>query len=180
MVRRRRLEAKRAQEHRRRRKAKQNLNTADHQTESPCQVVQPGTETGQSGPSSAPDDNEEFGQDDIPAENISITSSQEDGDPNANSIGQGTYGDETPVNVHYAEEHEAQTESQIPEFYAEQETGLPDGNTWSDVEYSTEKFIQQFLVGILGCNTNFEALPNRLQDTGCLLGFLGLKKLRHP
>ncbi|KAH8662650.1 hypothetical protein BGZ61DRAFT_303171, partial [Ilyonectria robusta] len=84
---------------------------------------------------------------------ISVTSSQEDGDPNAIRIGKDTYGDETPVNVHYIEEHEAQTESQIPEFYAEQEAGFPDGNTWSDVEYSTEKFIQQFLVGIHGCGT---------------------------
>ncbi|KAG4255523.1 hypothetical protein FPRO03_14127 [Fusarium proliferatum] len=141
LVRRRRLEAKRAQDYRRRRKAKQNTNTADHQTELPCQVVEPGTGTRQLGPSSAPDDIEEFGQDDIPAENISITSGQEGGDPNASSIGQDTYGDETPVNVHYAEEYEVQTASQTPEFYAKQEAGLPDGNTWSDMEYSTEKFI---------------------------------------
>ncbi|KAH6984015.1 hypothetical protein EDB80DRAFT_530255, partial [Ilyonectria destructans] len=52
---------------------------------------------------------------------------------------------------HYAEEHAARTESQSPEFYAGEQADLPDGNTWSNVEYATEKFIQQFLVGIHGC-----------------------------
>ncbi|KAH6985407.1 hypothetical protein EDB80DRAFT_552840, partial [Ilyonectria destructans] len=52
---------------------------------------------------------------------------------------------------HYAEGHAARTESQSPEFYAEEQANLPNDNTWSDVEYATEKFTQQFLVGIHGC-----------------------------
>ncbi|KAL6405867.1 uncharacterized protein AUP68_11007 [Ilyonectria robusta] len=140
-------DAKRAWKYRQRRKAKQDIDTIGDQTGSPCQIVESETEAGQTGPESAPADPGELGQDDIPADDISTTSSQEGDDFNANSIEQDTY------EYVSSEEHEAQTESQSPEFYAEQEAGLPDGNAWSDVEYATEKFIQQFLAGIHGCGT---------------------------
>ncbi|KAJ3453134.1 hypothetical protein MRS44_018789 [Fusarium solani] len=120
----RRLDAKRARDYRLRRKAKQSIDTTSPRTESSCQAFEPGKEARQAGSNSAPVDTREFEQEFIPADDISITSRQV-----------------------------AQTEPQIPEFYAEQEAGLPDGDTWSDVEYATEKFIQQFLVGIHGCGT---------------------------
>ncbi|EGU73460.1 hypothetical protein FOXB_16033 [Fusarium oxysporum f. sp. conglutinans Fo5176] len=84
---------------------------------------------------------------------LSVTSRQVGEDSDAHSIEQNPYGDEEPVCLHFhcTEDPEAQTEPQIPEIYAEQEASLPDGDTWSDVEYATEKFIQQLLVGIYGC-----------------------------
>ncbi|KAH7117507.1 hypothetical protein EDB81DRAFT_818676 [Dactylonectria macrodidyma] len=106
---RRRLEAKRALNYRRRRKAKQNINTADYQTESRCQVVELGAEAGQTEPStgSAPDDIEEFGQYDIPADDISITSSRGMATSMRISTEPDTYSDEEPVHLHDAEEHGA-------------------------------------------------------------------------
>ncbi|KAJ4181253.1 hypothetical protein NW759_017199 [Fusarium solani] len=153
--RRRRLDAKRARDYRLRRKAKQGIDTTDPRSEPSCQAVEPGTEPEQAGSNSAPVDSEEFEQEFIPADDISITSRQGGADSDGNSIEQDPYGDEEPVGLHFhcARDHEAQTEPQIPEFYTEQEADLPDGDIWSDVEYATEKFIQQFLVGIHGCGT---------------------------
>ncbi|KAH6985579.1 hypothetical protein EDB80DRAFT_590501, partial [Ilyonectria destructans] len=63
------------------------------------------------------------------------------------------YYDEEPANAQSAEERDDQTESQTPEVYAEVQADLLDDNTWNDVQYATQKFIQQFLVGIHGCST---------------------------
>ncbi|KAL7755653.1 hypothetical protein ACKLNR_014180 [Fusarium oxysporum f. sp. zingiberi] len=141
--RRRRLDAKRARDYRLRRKAKQGIDTTDPRTEPSYQAVEPGTEPEQAGSNSAPVDSEEFEQEFIPADDISITSRQGGADSDGNSIELDPYGDEEPVGLHFhcARDHEAQTEPQIPEFYTEQEADLPDGDIWLDVEYATEKFI---------------------------------------
>ncbi|KAH7465422.1 hypothetical protein FOMA001_g17003 [Fusarium oxysporum f. sp. matthiolae] len=126
--RRRRLDAKRARDYR-------------------CQAFEPGKEDRQAGSDSTPADTREFEQEFIPADDISVTSGHVGEDSDAHSIEQDPYGDEEPVSLHFhcTEDSEAETEPQVPETYAEQEAGLPDGDAWPDVEYTTEKFIQQFL-----------------------------------
>ncbi|KAH8662658.1 hypothetical protein BGZ61DRAFT_299283, partial [Ilyonectria robusta] len=47
------------------------------------------------------------------------------------------------------EEH---TECQNSECYADVQADPSDDNMWTDVQYVTQKFIQQFLVGIRGCS----------------------------
>ncbi|KAK7592042.1 hypothetical protein V3481_006677 [Fusarium oxysporum f. sp. vasinfectum] len=154
--RRRRLDAKRARDYRLRRKAKQSIDATSPRTESSCQAFEPGKEDRQAGSDSTPADTREFEQEFIPADDISVTSGHVGEDSDAHSIEQDPYGDEEPVSLdfHCTEDSEAETEPQVPETYAEQEAGLPDGDTWSDVEYTTEKFIQQFLVGIYGCRSS--------------------------
>ncbi|KAH7248419.1 hypothetical protein B0J15DRAFT_376986, partial [Fusarium solani] len=61
------------------------------------------------------------------------------------------YYDEEPVDAYGAEEREDQTESRTPEVYAEVQADLLNGNTWSDLQHATQKFLQQYLVGIHGC-----------------------------
>ncbi|KAJ0137720.1 hypothetical protein HZ326_19302 [Fusarium oxysporum f. sp. albedinis] len=154
--RRRRLDAKRARDYRLRRKAKQSIDATSPRTESSCQAFEPGKENRQAGSDSTPADTREFEQEFIPADDISVTSGHVGEGSDAHSIEQDPYGDEEPVSLHFhcTEDSEAETEPQVPETYAEQEAGLPDGDTWSDVEYTTEKFIQQFLVGIYGCRSS--------------------------
>ncbi|EXK23810.1 hypothetical protein FOMG_19432 [Fusarium oxysporum f. sp. melonis 26406] len=84
----------------------------------------------------------EFEQESTPADDISVTSRQVGEDSDAHSIEQDHYGDEERVCLHFhcTEDPEAHTGPQIPEIYAEQEAGLPNGDTWSDVEYATENF----------------------------------------
>ncbi|KAH6971996.1 hypothetical protein EDB80DRAFT_540892, partial [Ilyonectria destructans] len=55
--------------------------------------------------------------------------------------------------VHCTGEREDPTEPQSPEFHVEARVDLPDESAWTDVERATQKFIQQFLVGIHGCGT---------------------------
>ena len=55
------------------------------------------------------------------------------------------------VDPHFLEEFEVETESQRPEWYADEQPDLAHHDLRTDVEYATEKFIQQFLVGIYGC-----------------------------
>ncbi|KAM5528982.1 hypothetical protein FOXYSP1_16826 [Fusarium oxysporum f. sp. phaseoli] len=154
--RRRRLDAKRARDYRLRRKAKQGIDPTDPRTEPSRQAVEPGKEDRQAESSSAPADTREFEQEFIPADDISVTSRHVGEDSDAHSIEQDSYGDEEPACLHFhcTVVPGAETEPQILEFYAEQEVGLPDGDIWPDVEYATEKFIQQFLVGIYGCRSS--------------------------
>lgn len=51
------------------------------------------------------------------------------------------------------DEDEAEMASQCPESHIEGVTGIPHVPLKSDVEHATEKFIQQFLVGISSCGS---------------------------
>ncbi|KAH7112785.1 hypothetical protein B0J13DRAFT_428813, partial [Dactylonectria estremocensis] len=58
--------------------------------------------------------------------------------------------DEEPINICDAEECEDQQSSEVD---AEAQADILDGRTWTDVQYATHKFVQQYLVGIHGCGT---------------------------
>ncbi|KAM6513712.1 hypothetical protein FALCPG4_016083 [Fusarium falciforme] len=143
VVHRRRLQAKRTQNYRRRKKANRDIKATDDQAELLPQTVESESKSGQTEPDAG-----EFRQDEISSGDISITPSQEGDDSGLDDI-EPAYYDEEPVSVPYAEEH---TECQSPECYADVQADPPDDNIWTDVQHVTQKFIQQFLVGICGCS----------------------------
>ncbi|KAH8662639.1 hypothetical protein BGZ61DRAFT_304717, partial [Ilyonectria robusta] len=79
-------------------------------------------------------------------------SSQEVDDPIINTIEPDPYYEEEPVGLYSGEEREDQRQPQSPQIHAEERADLANDNANTDVEYTTQKFIQQFLVGIYGCN----------------------------
>ncbi|KAF5711865.1 hypothetical protein FMUND_8786 [Fusarium mundagurra] len=104
------------------------------------------------------------GQDELPSDGIYIATSLSKDDPGLENI-EPAYYEEEPVSVPYAEEH---TESQTPECYADMQADSPDDNMWTDVQYVTHLFIQQFLVGIRGCSAqeHREALATHIEASG--------------
>ncbi|KAG5759985.1 hypothetical protein H9Q72_011901 [Fusarium xylarioides] len=61
------------------------------------------------------------------------------------------YYEEEIVDTSPAEEDESQTQPQSPQIYAEKSVDLATNDANNDVEYATQKFIQQFLTGIHSC-----------------------------
>ncbi|QKD56753.2 uncharacterized protein FOBCDRAFT_104386, partial [Fusarium oxysporum Fo47] len=62
------------------------------------------------------------------------------------------YYEEEIVDIYSAEEGEDQRQPQSPQIYAEESADLANDDANTDVEYTTQKFIQQFLAGIHGCS----------------------------
>ncbi|KAJ6038844.1 hypothetical protein N7499_003716 [Penicillium canescens] len=58
------------------------------------------------------------------------------------------------VEVDSADNEEYETDSQIPEWYAEDQPNLIEDDSYTDLEYATEKLAQQFLGGIHGCSAD--------------------------
>ncbi|KAJ4197287.1 hypothetical protein NW759_016337 [Fusarium solani] len=159
VLRRRRLQAKRTQNYRWRKKANRDIKATDDQAELLPQTVESESESGQAEPDAG-----EFRQDEISSGDISIAPSQEGDDSGLDDL-EPAYYDEEPVSVHDADEH---TERQSPGCYADAQADPPDDNIWTDVQYVTQKFIQQFLVGIRGCSAqeHREALAAHIKAGG--------------
>jgi hypothetical protein len=75
---------------------------------------------------------------------------------------------EQSADAHSAEEREDHTESRSPEVYAKMQADLLHDNTWNDLQYATEKFVQQYLVGIHGCSAqeHRESLAAHMEAEG--------------
>lgn len=112
-------------------------------------------------------DTREFGPDEISSGDIFITLGREDDDLGIVDT-EPAYYDEEPVDAYGAEEREDQTESGAPEVYAEVQADLLNGNTWSDLQHATQKFLQQYLVGIHGCGAqeHRESLAAHIEAEG--------------
>ncbi|KAH7111570.1 hypothetical protein EDB81DRAFT_829410 [Dactylonectria macrodidyma] len=165
---RRHLQAKRTQNYRQRKNANQDIKATDDLAELLPHTVESGPEIGQTGPEdSSLADTGEFRQDEISSGDVFITPNQESDDSGIDAI-EPAYYDEEPVSVYYTEEREDPTECQSPECYVEVQADLPDDNTWTDLQHTTQKFIQQFLVGIYGCSAqeHREALAVHIEAEG--------------
>jgi hypothetical protein len=77
------------------------------------------------------------------------------------------YGEEI-VDIYSAEENEDQRQPQSPQIYAEESADLANDDAKTDVEYTTQKFIQQFLAGIHGCSaqSHRESLTVHIEAEG--------------
>ncbi|KAH6972774.1 hypothetical protein BKA56DRAFT_592796 [Ilyonectria sp. MPI-CAGE-AT-0026] len=131
-LRRRRLQAERTQRWRQRQRAKQNIETTNHQAES-YRTAESAAENVQTrlGNSSLADTGE-FGPDKISSGDIFITLNQAgdnlgiiDTDP--------AYYDEEPVDAHSDEERGDQTEPGTLEVYVKVQADLLRDNTWNDL-----------------------------------------------
>ncbi|KAJ6003562.1 hypothetical protein N7522_006254 [Penicillium canescens] len=58
------------------------------------------------------------------------------------------------VEVDSTDNEECETDTRIPEWYAEDQPNLVQDDSCTDLEYATEKLAQQFLGGIHGCGAN--------------------------
>ncbi|KAH7117174.1 hypothetical protein B0J13DRAFT_613250 [Dactylonectria estremocensis] len=164
-LRRRRLQAERTQRWQQRQK--QNIETTNHQAES-SRTAEFAVENVQTRPeNSSLVDTREFGPDEISSGDIFITLSREDDDLGIIDT-EPAYYDEESVDAYGAEEREDQTESGTPEVYAEVQADLLNGNTWSDLQHATQKFLQQYLVGIHGCGAqeHRESLAAHIEAEG--------------
>ncbi|EWZ28533.1 hypothetical protein FOZG_17746 [Fusarium oxysporum Fo47] len=78
------------------------------------------------------------------------------------------YYEEEIVDIYSAEEGEDQRQPQSPQIYAEESADLANDDANTDVEYTTQKFIQQFLAGIHGCSaqSHRESLTAHIEAEG--------------
>lgn len=162
------LQAERTRRHReRQKKKKNNASNTDHQLGSLISA-QPPTEDDQADQEHSP--TPDFGQlaTDISFGDGFISTGQEDGDPEINSIEPEPYYNEETDGLQSSEEQQAQTEFPGRENSHEDLANLPDKNTYTDVQYTTQKFIQQFLVGIYGCSaqSHHKALTTHIKAEG--------------
>lgn len=97
-------------------------------------------------------DTGEFEEDDSSAGHNFIASSQDVNGPIIKNIELGPVNGEGPVDLHDVEQCKNQGQPQSPQFYAEEQADVIDDSANTDAEYTTQKFLQQFLVGIHGCN----------------------------
>ncbi|EXM14284.1 hypothetical protein FOTG_17307 [Fusarium oxysporum f. sp. vasinfectum 25433] len=156
---RRRLQANRTRNYRRRTKANRNIQATYDQAELLPETVDSESESEQTGPDAGG-----FRQDEPPSDGIYNAPSLSDDDPGPENI-EPAYYEEEPVSAPYAEEH---TECQTPECYADMQADSPDDNMWTDVQHATHLFIQQFLVGIRGCSAqeHREDLATHIEASG--------------
>ncbi|WKT54238.1 hypothetical protein QSH57_004822 [Fusarium oxysporum f. sp. vasinfectum] len=156
---RRRLQANRTRNYRRRTKANRNIQATYDQAELLPETVDSESESEQTGPDAGG-----FRQDEPLSDGIYNAPSLSDDDPGPENI-EPAYYEEEPVSAPYAEEHR---ESQTPECYADMQADSPDDNMWTDVQHATHLFIQQFLVGIRGCSAqeHREDLATHIEASG--------------
>ncbi|KAI3573984.1 hypothetical protein IWW34DRAFT_872543 [Fusarium oxysporum f. sp. albedinis] len=112
-------------------------------------------------------DTGEIEPDTISSGELPIISSQEDDDLSIINTGPDYY-DEEIVDAHGTEEREHQTEPGSPDVFAGIQVGLPHDNAWNDLQYATQKFIQQYLVGVHSCGAqeHRESLAAHMEAEG--------------
>ncbi|RKK90774.1 hypothetical protein BFJ68_g16369 [Fusarium oxysporum] len=94
--------------------------------------------------------------------------SQEVDDPTISTIEPDPYYEEEIVEIYSAEKGEDQRQSQSPQIYTEESADLANDDANTDVEYTTQKFIQQFLTGKHGCSaqSHRESLTAHIEAEG--------------
>jgi hypothetical protein len=166
-LRRRRLQAQRTQRFRQRRKEEQYIEPSIYQAES-LQTVDSAVNNVQTAPDKdllANTGGSRYNT--ISPGEILITSSQEDG--NLGTIDTGPdYYDEEIVDADSTDEQEDQMEPRSPDVFAGIRTDLPYENTWNDLQYVAQKFIQQYLVGVHSCGAqeHRESLAANIEAEG--------------
>ncbi|KAF5974094.1 hypothetical protein FBULB1_7926 [Fusarium bulbicola] len=98
-------------------------------------------------------ENEEIEEDSISAYEIFIISIQEVDDSTMSTTEVDPYYEEEIINTSPAEEDECQRQPQSPQIHVEESGDLATNDANNDVEYATQKCIQQFLAGIHSCST---------------------------
>ncbi|EXK26234.1 hypothetical protein FOMG_17204 [Fusarium oxysporum f. sp. melonis 26406] len=89
-------------------------------------------------------------------------------DPTISTIEPDPYYEEEIVEIYSAEKGEDQRQSQSPQIYTEESADLANDDANTDVEYTTQKFIQQFLTGKHGCSaqSHRESLTAHIEAEG--------------
>ncbi|KAI8710713.1 hypothetical protein NCS52_01552300 [Fusarium sp. LHS14.1] len=168
-VRQRLLQANHTRNYRNRQKARKDTAMAGQQVELLSDAIEPMAENGllELENNSLPD-TEEFGENDVSACDIFTISSQEVDDPTITTMEPDPYYEEEAVELYSAEEHEDQRQPQSPRIHTEERADLANDNANSDAEYTTQKFIQQFLASINGCNaqSHRESLTAHIEAEG--------------
>ncbi|KAF5710257.1 hypothetical protein FMUND_9623 [Fusarium mundagurra] len=150
--RRRALQANRTRNYRQRQKAREDTTAIKHQGESLSDVVDLVADNEAPGPERDSSlENDEIEEDGTFAcDNFTISILEVD-DSTISTTEVDPYYEEEIVDTSPAEEDESQTQPQSPQIYAEKSVDLATNDANNDVEYATQKFIQQFLTGIHGC-----------------------------
>lgn len=147
------LQARRTRKFRDRQKVTAAGTTTSHQPTLLYDAIESAAEERQAARGKSPvPQNGEFDQGDISAGDPFIISGEEDDDPSISNIGPYSYYDEDPVPPQSIEEDIDKTRFQSPDIRAEEQANLPGDGACADVQYATQKFLHQFLVGIYGCN----------------------------
>lgn len=168
-VRRRVLQAKRTRRCRERQKARKDNIIASHQGEPLSHTVGSVAENELLEPEidSFPDAEEVEDNGIFACDNFTI-SIQEVDDSTISTTEPDPYYEEEIADIDSAEEGEDQRRPQSPQIYAEGSTDLANDDTNTDVEYATQKLIQQFLAGIHGCSarSHRESLTAHIEAEG--------------
>ncbi|KAF4944944.1 hypothetical protein FGADI_12326 [Fusarium gaditjirri] len=169
LVRGRLLQAKRTRRYRKRRKARKDNITANHQGEPLSHDVGSVAENELLEPEidSFPDAEEIEDNGIFACDNFSI-SIQEVDDSTIGTIEPDPYYEEEILDIDSAKEGEDQRQPQSPQIYAEGSANLDNDDTNTDVEYTVQKLIQQFLAGIHGCSirSHRESLTAHIEVEG--------------
>lgn len=143
------LQARRTREFRDRQKVTAAGTTTSHQPTLLYDAIKSVAEERQAARGKSPvPENGEFDQGDISAGDPFIIAGEEDDDPSISNIGPYSYYDEDPIPPQSIEEGIDKTGSQSPDIRAEEQVNRLDDGACTDVQYATQKFLQQFLVGI--------------------------------
>ncbi|CVL08853.1 uncharacterized protein FMAN_14094 [Fusarium mangiferae] len=151
--RRRALQANRTRNYRQRQKAREDTTATKHQDEPLSDAVDLVADNEAPGPerdSSLENDEIEEYDGTFACENFTISILEVD-DSTISTTEVDPYYEEEIVDASPAEENESQTQPQSPQIHAEKSVDLATNDANTDVEYATQKFIQQFLTGIHGC-----------------------------
>ncbi|CVL08870.1 uncharacterized protein FMAN_14106 [Fusarium mangiferae] len=151
--RRRALQANRTRNYRQRQKAREKTAAINYQGEQLSDAVDSVAENEATGPErDSPLQNEEIEEDGTFAcENFTI-SIQEVDDSTISTTEVDPYYEEEIVDTSPTEEDECQRQPQSPQNHIGESADLATNDANTDVEYATQKFIQQFLAGIHGCS----------------------------
>ena len=146
------LQAQRIRNYRKRQRASRETLTIDRQDELLSDAADTVAENDALGPEGdLPIDNEEIVREGTCAcENFTI-SIQEVDDSTVSTTEVDLYYEEGIVDTSPAEEDECQRQPQSPQTHIGESADLATGDTNTDVEYATQKFVQ-FLTGIHGCS----------------------------
>ncbi|GKU23080.1 unnamed protein product [Fusarium langsethiae] len=147
------LQANRTRNYRKRQKAREKAAAINYQGEQFSDAVDSVAENEATGPErDSPPENEEIEEDGTFAcENFTI-SIQEVDDSTISTTEVDPYYEEEIVDTSPAEEDECQRQPQSPQIHIGESADLATNDANTDVEYATQKFIQQFLAGIHGCS----------------------------
>ncbi|RKK90846.1 hypothetical protein BFJ68_g16350 [Fusarium oxysporum] len=166
-LRRRRLQAQRTQRCRQRQKEQQCIEPSIYQAELSQTVDSAADNLQTTLGNNLLGDTGEPRPDTISSGEFPITSSQED--ENLSTIDTGPdYYDEEIVDAHRTDEREDQMEPRSPDVFAGIQTDRPHDNTCNDLQHATQKFIQQYLVGVHSCGAqeHRESLAAHIEAEG--------------